>query len=752
MGTPRNYLFGFGERLTEPIAAPGRPMTKFHPYTIREARARLAPRLEKTASEIEHLPAKACPNEESVAAVTLHPSYLAKTFFPTDLFRSLDLAPVGSRPRRMEPEKPGGRQKKKNEGGRKDALSTTVDVFVAGQRAAFDRWAEEIPNWPIEEGIRSEIIRIEDVRWVPPVERIKPMRSRNRTPLLEVVLHRADDYILEGFRDYLSSLGVRVDLDQRIVVQNLCFLPVRVPEDLHERVAQFSFLRVVREMPGMRELRPAPGLSLLRSAAPRSIGVPPNEPVNSEIRVAIFDGGVPKDVLPETLVRRKKTNGLSSAAPQDQEHGLSVTSAFLFGSLEDRKAPQRPFAAVDHYRVIDRNTAKDPQGEYFEILTRIMAILNQNHFEFVNFSLGPDLPVEDDEVHVWTASLDAHFSSGKTFVTVAAGNSGENDWALGHARIQAPADGVNILAVGSSDGWGKNWRRATYSSIGPGRRPGIIKPDILAFGGSAARPFWVLAKGRPGYAIPTQGTSFSAPNALRTAVGIRAYLGPVVKAVGLKALLIHHSRDGGLAQREVGWGKIPSEIEDLITCSDDTAHVLYQGTLDPSSYMRLRVPLPAADLTGKVKIAATFCYATEVDPQDPLSYTRSGLEVTFRPNKARFSKTPLGPSKRASTKTFFSCKQYSTEDELRHDAHKWETCLKAKRNFLARTLNDPVFDVHYNSRFGGAQSSQGKPIEYALVVTVQAKNVTDLYNKIAQRYRTQLEPLKPVIQIPIRTR
>jgi len=29
--------------------------------------------------------------------------------------------------------------------------------------------------------------------------------------------------------------------------------------------------------------------------------------------------------------------------------------------------------------------------------------------------------------------------------------------------------------------------------------------------------------------------------------------------------------------------------------------------------------------------------------------------------------------------------------------------------------------------------------------------VPDLYDRISQRYRTQLEALKPVIQIPIRT-
>ena len=127
-----------------------------------------------------------------------------------------------------------------------------------------------------------------------------------------------------------------------------------------------------------------------------------------------------------------------------------------------------------------------------------------------------------------------------------------------------------------------------------------------------------------------QGTSFASPGALRAALGVRAYLGPVIQPIGLKALLVHHSNDGGHDPREVGWGKVPVDVEELITCADDTAHVLYQGTMDASGFLRMRVPLPTAGLTGRVRISATFCYTTEVDPQDPLNYTRAGLEMCIR--------------------------------------------------------------------------------------------------------------------------
>lgn len=742
----KNYLLGYGERLTEALEPPRRPMDKRAPYTFSEARARLAPRVQSVARELLQLPRKACPHDEVVAGITLHPAYLAKSFFPTGLLQTVRLEAVGSKPLRMRPEK-GAKPPNKRVA---QPLSITAEIFVAGRRGDFRDWAASIRNWHERFEGAAELVRVEDIRAIEPDERIRPMRSRSDNPLLEVVLHRSDDYVLEGFRDYLKEMDVDVDLDDRIMVQGLCFLPVRVPTRLHNSMAQFSFLRVAREMPQLRQLRPMAWPRGLRSAPPFRVRFEKAEPLNPELRVGIFDGGVAKGIFPEGLVHRKVTNNLGDAVHECQEHGTGVTSAILYGSLSSGGSLPRPFAAVEHYRVIDKETAHDTQGHFFEVLNRIMNVLRQKRFDFVNLSLGPDLPIEDDEVHVWTASLDEHFSDGNTLVTVAAGNTGEDDWDSGNARIQAPADGVNILSVGASDTSSKNWSRAPYSSIGPGRSPGVVKPDVLAFGGSTKEPFWVPDLENSDRALPIQGTSFASPLALRTAIGIRAYLGSVVQPIALKALLIHHSEPREEEQREVGWGRIPTDPEQLILCPDGTVHVLYQGTLEPGKYLRARVPLPATGLHGTVGITATFCYATETDPQDPLNYTRAGLEIAFRPNKDKFTQTEDGPSKNPSTKAFFSSKRYANEDELRRDAHKWEPCLKASKNFRASSLHDPTFDIHYNARHRGANYLKAKPIPYALVLTVQATHLPDLYNKVALRYRTQLEPLRPVIEIPIR--
>jgi hypothetical protein len=50
MAEARNYLFGYGERLKEPLEPLRRPIKKFHPYTISEARERLTPRIQRLPS------------------------------------------------------------------------------------------------------------------------------------------------------------------------------------------------------------------------------------------------------------------------------------------------------------------------------------------------------------------------------------------------------------------------------------------------------------------------------------------------------------------------------------------------------------------------------------------------------------------------------------------------------------------------------------------------------------------------------
>ena len=64
--------------------------------------------------------------------------------------------------------------------------------------------------------------------------------------------------------------------------------------------------------------------------------------------------------------------------------------------------------------------------------------------------------------------------------------------------------------MGACNSLGPTWKRAQYSAVGPGRSPGIVKPDIVAFGGDLETPYNVIDL-VDNQIAGTLGTSFAAP-------------------------------------------------------------------------------------------------------------------------------------------------------------------------------------------------------------------------------------------------
>ncbi len=570
-----NFLLGKAERLVRKIEPPKMKPDKVHPYGIIDSIERIAPMLAATSMQLQRLPIEACPNNEAVALVTLHPAYLAKSYFPDALLSEAGLRSVGSRQRIVSPS--GWAIKNPPD------QAVTAELFVAGPRKNFSKLASGVKNWT--EGTRGagDLRKIEDVRVYPIAERIRTAKVKADAPYWEIILHATElpesDFILDAFREYLKTLDIPINLDDRLHAQGLCFLPVRVPAKQIEKVAAFSFLRAARVTPRMR-----PVIRAGKSAPSFKYQLPAQDALDPKIRVAVLDGGLPKTPDISRWADRMKASGTSDAVPELVEHGLGVTSALLFGPIEQGVPAQRPYAKVEHYRVLDDATDTDESCEYFDVIKRIIKILDSGRYEFANLSVGPDLPIEDDNVHTWTAMLDQFLKKGSLLMAIACGNSGELDHESGNARVQSPSDCVNGMAIGSADRTGLGWKRSPHSSIGPGRSPGRTKPDMLSFGGSSKTPFYVI--GTNGHAEPRLGSSFASPNGLRAAIGVRAYLGPVLSPLAIKALLIHRCDRSDDHRDEVGWGRIPEEIAQLITCPDGTAHIVYQGEMLPGSFQR----------------------------------------------------------------------------------------------------------------------------------------------------------------------
>src|SRR5690606_3405620 len=149
-----------------------------------------------------------------------------------------------------------------------------------------------------------------------------------------------------------------------------------------------------------------------------------------------------------------------------------------------------------------------------------------------SLSIGPPEPIDDSSISPWTCLLDDHLGDGSALGIVAIGNNGE--CAPPECRIMAPADSVNALGVGACDQLTGAWSRASYSAVGPGRSPGVIKPDLLHFGGVDGRPYLFAAPG--GTVAEECGTSFATPGLARIAAGLRAHFGTQLSAMAIKAL------------------------------------------------------------------------------------------------------------------------------------------------------------------------------------------------------------------------
>lgn len=701
-----NLLLGNGQALVAPTDWPMGAGSKKEVYSLADARAHLHPQLELFARDAALIPSGAAPRGEVVGKILVHPEYLAKSYFPAGVLRAAGLSHVGTRSRIIQPRK---RLRKREP----DAPMFTAELLVSGPVDNF-RLLDQLLMQSTAVGIQQDLARLEDISLMAGTDRVRTITPlTDGTLLLEAVLH-ADEYdgdILTAFAMWAQRCDGRADLERVMSVDGLSFLPVRIAQGGLNNLASFSHLRVLRSVQSLRSQDGA-----LREANDLIAPALPTEAVMTDaFRVAVFDGGLDtkeigmfatEHLWPET----------QRTSPEYLAHGAVVTSALLFGAVGDgQKQLPRPFASVDHFRVATPYDETVP--EMFDTVHRICEVLDRRQHAFINISLAPPSPVENDDVHLWTSVLERRLSGGHVLAAIAVGNSGNH--------IQVPSDLVNALAVGSADAPSGAVVRAAHSCVGPGRSPGLIKPDGLAWGGTEVSrvPFY---DPRSGQLTLAYGTSFATPLALRTAVGACALAETMTPAVA-RALLVHTAeRPRKAVQTEVGHGRFSLDPLDLLSCGDREAMVVYEGQLEPGKPMGAALPWPGGTVMGRVTIRATLLFFTAVDLAHPINYTRAGIE-------ARLRRSPGG-----ATLPFFSkSKLYGhTEQQMRADSHKWETLITKEIAVNADTLNDPMLELIYRARDEGRSISNSRldPLPYVLVVTTAAMAEPDYYNRVRQRY------------------
>jgi hypothetical protein len=726
----KNLIIGYGETLTHTVKIKSGSGPKHHPYSYDEARQRVSQQLNNIIGDIALKPEKQCAVGQVVIKMTQHPAYLAKTYYPRGLLNEFGLRDLGSRAVTITPDSWG---KAKRTG---EAIASCF--YVAGKKDSFQQLLDYVNGHTHKQNLLNQLRTFETIALFPAKEKVKFIAPEAEIKRLEVVLHASqkDKKVLEDFLEYLKGLGGATQEHLIKCVGGLTFLPALLNAGLEEQLAEFSHLRALRSIPKLRVHKP----DMIREAVTDTPVLPTDKALNEDITVCIFDGGIGNNHLLSTWLTEIVPDDVTNTHPKLLAHGSEVCATYLFGPYEGSPLPQ-PYTNVDLVRVLSPDD-RDP--DLFEVLTRIENVLKERRYKYINLSLGPRMPIDDDDVHVWTSVIDNYLQDGSALITVAAGNDGDQPGEFG--RIQPPSDMVNCLAIGACNSNEQQWKRSGYSCIGPGRSPGIVKPDGVMFGGDCENLFKVYSPLTDTF-IGTAGTSYSAPYALRVAAGIDAIAEFALTATSIKALLVHHAQQDDHHWHEVGWGRFPSSPEAAIECRDDEAIVIFQGQLKPSEHLRIPVPVPEQFDSLWVELRATFCINAVTDPEHPLHYTRSGLDISFRPNDRKSGED----ANHASTKSFFSLKNlYETEQSLREDAHKWETCISRHTRFKKTTLKNPVFDVKYHTREqGGIAIEDVPPLTYTLVLSIRNKGMTELYNKVLQRHQT-LQSIKSRSRLRIR--
>jgi hypothetical protein len=745
----RNLLIGRGEQLLQDGVWPSSGRTKPEPYSLEQQRSLFVPVLDRLASLARETQPTLTPRGEVAAKLTIHPQFLAKSYFPASLLNSSGLRLIGSRAAEVIPRRMVRNAEPKE--------MPTATLIVAGTERDFTRASSLLQTADLPAVLISQFNRLERVEPFAAADRKRGLDLAHFDQWAETVLHASfqDRDVVDAFVDRVRELGGEVDRDRARTVGGLTFLPLRIENsaasELIRGIEEFTHLRAIRNMPLLGEDPVDLESRMTRSVEPAP-PLPTAPAIDETLRAVIFDGGCTPGLLP--WVNSIDAPGVPATTPNNLVHGESVSSAFLFGSIDSAQTTvPRPYCNVDHVRVLP-STATDLRVG--DVIDRIINTLTEARdagepYTLANLSLGPRMPIVDDDPHEWTVRLDDFLSLGDLFMTVAVGNDGTQGPDLG--RIQPPADAVNGFAVAASDGYHARAVRAPYSCLGPGRSPGLVKPDAAAFGGAPGTPFRVV-DARAGTIESRLGTSYAAPLALRLAAGVRASVEEDIQPIMLHALLVSRAQWNARLhdQTEVGWGILPESVEDILFSPADEVVVMYQGLIAKGHPIRAAVPLPSGLVaSGRIRIGATFAYRAPIDPAHPVNYTRSGLEVRFQPDGVNSS-------------SFFSGTDFDAEQTLRRDALKWETCRHKEKRFDSATLTNPSFLIRYQGREEGGEDGDtvrdpvtGRPLPpeeqpsalpFALVVRIRVPDVTDLAEHVLQQFTVLAEvPLRAEIRV-----
>lgn len=769
----RRPLLAGGEHLSGELERPTSWGPKAHPRSIEEAVEILTPQVDAVRSQVAETPS-AMRGARVVFEAKVLANYLANSNFPRELLAEADLVPVGTRA------SVGEYLTKKGPSEERE----TKSYLLAGDEKSLSKLSGILAADP--GGTRSaqkahESLRQFDIVRLPgPAEVLRGQVPEGETITWEAVFHPAADgrgrfsieereSVWQKWLALVARLGGEVAVRYRREIKDLTFVPVRLPVAVIAEAAAFNPLRAIRPMPSIRPIPVSP----LRQVADAAPAPPSGERPQSDVRVAVFDGGV--DLTAPHLAPFVSNTDLTSEDPDDDDvlHGSLVTATVLYGSDHGASELRTPEIGVDHFRVLPVPEDERWDIDLYWLLDQIERQVRAGNNRIVNLSLGPDQCLEEgEEPHAWTARLDQLAEELEVLFVNAVGNNGSGDPAIGANRVQVPSDMVNGLAIGACDQRppGDPWKKTDYSAVGPGR-PGLrMAPTGLAFGGSPGQPFRGMATG--GGMVEAEGTSFATPSVSHSLGALSAQLGPVgADPSVLRAFAAHcvEAPDIDGLHEEVGFGRFAERYDDVLECAPNEATILYRDEIERGQMISLPFPLVQEVVAGKrVTLTWTIAFCAPTDPKDPVDYTLSGLDASFRPHAEIFSfrnretnesrRVNVGTEPDTVTElleagyTVSSLPMTASTHRFRHESlkrtedGKWETVMRQTTRKNYSSLLRPQVTVVYLAREEG-DFAAAPPLRFSMLLTMSTASGIDLYDAVRSRYQV-LTPLRA--RLPLR--
>ncbi len=748
----RRFLLAGGEALAQAALRPARGGKKFHPQSADQAYEVLAPKARELERAISEMPV-AARGGHVVFEATMLPNYLGTSYHPVALLSAADLYVVGSRSGSADLATPKKLLKQQ----------PTRTLYVAGEPAKVQRFVDFIAAGPQDVAAWDNLRMFNDIALPSPSVIVRGPKVPVAGALTwEAVLnplgrtpgeHRhLIDEAFERWTAWVELYGGIVVRSYRREVNEVTFVPVLLETRAVDDAAQFNLLRAIRPMPSVR---PMPA-QVLRSAK-RKAPPPKHLPRFSDESIAVFDGGLQRGPYIDPYIESYEHLTNEPEEPDYVEHGTLVTSAALYGHIDGAAIP-RPVTKVRHYRVFPAPRLSTQSGlrvgvELYWILDQIEKTVAKDSLRLVNLSFGPDECV-DDAPSRWTAVVDkltrAH---GCVFVS-AVGNNGKDDAKTGMNRVQPPSDAVNAIGVGACKITKKSLKRSPYSAVGPGREGQRVQPTVVTFGGDG-KPF--IGVDGNGDWLRSEGTSFASPAVVRQQAWLYGLLEKQRRRPEVaRAFTAHFARRvRGHRYHELGYGAAVEAVPSIFECTPNQVSVLYDAVLERKKPTAFYLPVPLIPPDERVTIEWTISYLTDVDPNDPVDYTRCGLELTFRPNTHLFKFSRKGFKEvyvdiardksqaesllrsgweRADVPTALTPKRAKHEGQSRGDG-KWDTLVRGKVSLDATEVAQSRIDLSYLRRERGVlvDGPNVPKLPITLVATVSTKTF-GIYDAVRLAY------------------